>query len=353
MGMVMANRPSFSTAALRRFKEDLSVLLISGVFIILSATLNWQVLEQLRVQFLLFLFLLMFIARPLTVFISLLGSDMPWRERIFIAWIAPRGIVAVAITGLFALRLTELEVEGAQVLVPLAFTTAIVTIAAHGFSASTFAKLLGINRGAGNALMLIGVNQWSLGMAEAMAKLGIRVVMTDSSKFAVRMARKKELESYRGDMLDIDFRHDFDWLEFSQVVAVSDGDAYNALVCSELGPERGFSRVLQVAPDGQSGMTVPRGGTLFGEPLTIYDLQTRFSEGWRFGSTRLTEQFDFEQYAGQLEPGAAPLAIVRENGSYELFSSLRKPQIRSGDTIVSFVPPESATERLAKRAAKT
>ena len=352
MGMVMANRPTFSMVALRRFKEDLSVLLISGVFVILSATLNWQVLERLQVEFLLFLFLLMFIARPLTVFISLLGSDMPWRERAFIAWIAPRGIVAVAITGLFALRLTELDVEGADALVPLAFTTAIVTIAAHGFSASAFARLLGIDRGPGNALMLIGVNQWSLALAEAMTKLGIRVVMTDSSKFASRMARKKELETHQGDMLDDEFRHNFDWLEFSQVAAVSDSDAYNALVCSELGPERGFSRVLQVAPDSQGGMTVPRGGTLFSDPVTIYDLQTHFAEGWRFSTTKLTEQFDFEQFIDRLWPGAAPLAVVREDGSYELFSSLRTPQAREGDTVVSFVPPESATERLAKRAAK-
>jgi hypothetical protein len=352
MGMVMGNRPTFSGVALRRFKEDLTVLLIAGVFILLSATLDWELLSNLRAEVVIYIGLLLFVARPLTVLLSLLGSDMPWRERLFIAWIAPRGIVLVAITGLFALRLTELGVPDAEMLIPLAFVTAIVTIVAHGFTAEAWAKYLGIDQGAGHKLMLIGVNQFSLALAEAMKKNGIDVTIADSGKFAIRQARKREIETIQGDMLDDDFRHHIDWASFSHVIAVSDSDAYNALLCSELGPELGYSKVLQVAPDGSDGMTVPRGGVLFTKPITMYDLQTHMLDNWAFSRTRITEQFDFRQFCERLAPGAAPLVVIRPNGTFRVFSSLFKPQVNDGDLVLSFVPPESLVERKAKREAK-
>ncbi|GGC36082.1 sodium/hydrogen exchanger [Novosphingobium marinum] len=353
MGMVMGNRQTFATNTLRRFKEDLAVLLIAGVFIILSAQLTWENLTLLPVRSLLFLVLLMFVARPLTVLVSLMWSDMPWKERLFIAWIAPRGIVAVAITGLFALRLTERGVPGAELLVPLAFITAIATITAHGFTAKWWARYLGIDRGQGNGLMLIGINDWSVALAEAMQKAGVPVAVADSSKFKLRAARKKELDAHMGDMLDDNFRHHFDWGSFSKVAALSDSDAYNALVCSELGPELGFDKVLQVAPDQRGGMTTPRAGMMFKEPLTIYDLQTRIAEGWYLSRTKITDQFTFDQFKSQLEEGAMPVAVVRPDGNYTFFSSINTPSVGDGDTIVGFYPPETAEDHKAKREAKT
>src|SRR3546814_6641216 len=121
MGITMANRPIYSFQALRRFKEDLGVLLVSGVFIILPATLDWETMRAFEARFLVFLILLLFVVRPVTVLVSLFLSKVPWRERPFIAWIAPRGVVAVAITGLFSLRLTEYGVPDAEALHPLPF----------------------------------------------------------------------------------------------------------------------------------------------------------------------------------------------------------------------------------------
>ena len=155
MGVVMANRPVHSTRVLRRFKEDLTVLLISGVFIILSASLDWQTMSEFRARFVIFLVLLLFFVRPATALISLLGSSMPWKERLFVAWVAPRGIVAVAITGLFAIRLSQYGVPDAEALVPLSFGVVIATIFAHGFTAKQFAKRLGIDRGKGDGVLIL------------------------------------------------------------------------------------------------------------------------------------------------------------------------------------------------------
>ncbi len=149
MGVVMANRETYSTRSLQRFKEDLTVVLVSGVFIILSATLNWDVVKNFQFRFLIFLLLLLFVVRPLTIMTALLFTRIPLKERLFVAWIAPRGIVAVAVTGLFALRLTDYGVPGAEALVPLGFGVVIATIFAHGFTAGTFARWLGLDQGKG------------------------------------------------------------------------------------------------------------------------------------------------------------------------------------------------------------
>ncbi|PEQ14022.1 sodium:proton antiporter [Novosphingobium sp. PC22D] len=352
MGMTLANRPTFSTATIKRFKEDLSVLLIAGVFIILSATLDWQVISRAQWGFLAYLFLLLFFARPLTVLVSLLGSDMSWRERLFIAWIAPRGIVLVAVTGLFALRLSENGVAGADLLVPLAFATAIATIVAHGFTAKIWAETLRIARGEGTGLMIVGINQWSAAAAAAMREAGVEVMMADNSKFSQRHARFRDIDSRKGDVLNDKFRHQFDWNEFHHVVSASDSDAYNALVCAELGPELGFDKVLQIAPDQRDGLTQPKGNTVFLDPVDIYELQTRTADGWIFSRTRITQEYDFADFKANLDDGAQPFAVVRPDGSYEIFSSVRTPTIRDGDVVISFVPPETAEERKAKRVSK-
>src|SRR3546814_11853589 len=110
-----------SDLALMRFKEDLTVLLVSGVFIILSATLDWTAVTNFQARCVLFLILLLFAVRPLTIMLALLFTRIPSTERLFVAWIAPRGIVAAAVTGLFALRLSDYRVPGAEGPVPLSF----------------------------------------------------------------------------------------------------------------------------------------------------------------------------------------------------------------------------------------
>ncbi|MDP8993982.1 MAG: cation:proton antiporter, partial [Pseudomonadota bacterium] len=127
MGVVIANRQMYSFGALRRFKEDLGVLLVSGVFILLPATLDWETIRAFEARFVIFLVLLLFVVRPVTVLFSLLFSRVPWRERLFVAWIGPRGVVAVAVTGLFAIRLAEMGVADAQALVPLSFAVVVAT----------------------------------------------------------------------------------------------------------------------------------------------------------------------------------------------------------------------------------
>lgn len=349
MGIVMANRPLHSSRVLRRFKEDLAVILITGVFIILSATLDWEVLSAFRVRFILFLLLLLFVVRPVTVLVSLLFSSMPWRERLFIAWIAPRGIVAVTISGLFAMRLVENGVPDGEALVPLSFGVVIATILAHGFTARRLAERLGIMHKGGEAVLLVGANDWTIALGEHLKGLGVPVTIADSSTYALRAARRRDLDIYRGDILNEVNQHELDLKHYQQLLAATENDAYNALVCADLGPEMGFERLTQTAPEpahGQRSVKTPtRGRTLLRSDRTVEELQGLIAQGWEFRQTRITEKYPFEEFAKRLTDGIEMVAVLDTEGVLRFIVDTHKVAVEEGDTVISFAPPEPPAPR--------
>jgi NhaP-type Na+/H+ or K+/H+ antiporter len=144
MGVAIANMRLDSLRDIHPFKENITVLLISGVFVLLSASLDFGVLRHFEWRFLAYLLAVLFLVRPATVLVSLAFSKIPWNERLLVAWIAPRGVVAVAISGLFALRLDQLGYGDGSILVALSFSVVVATIIAHGFSIRFVARWLGV-----------------------------------------------------------------------------------------------------------------------------------------------------------------------------------------------------------------
>lgn len=339
MGVVMANRPIYSLGVLRRFKEDLGVILVSGVFILLAASLEWETMRTFEARFLVFLLLLLFLVRPLTVLVSLLFSKVPWNERLFIAWIAPRGIVAVAITGLFALRLENLGVEDAEALVPLSFGVAIATILAHGFSAPWAAKRLGLDKGPGRRILLVGANAWTIRFGAFLKELGIGVTIADMSRMAVRRAADQGLDVHRGDILDEVTQDELDLAEYQHLIAATDNDAYNALICSDLGPEVGFEAMAQTGADKTRAAFHPRGRVLLASGMTIDELLQRQARGWDFLSVEMEDSKLPEGLRSELDRGAEAIAVVRPDLRVLLVSSDWKPAAEPGDRLVLFAPP--------------
>ncbi|WP_438727768.1 cation:proton antiporter [Parasphingorhabdus sp. DH2-15] len=348
MGVVMANRHVYSSRALHRFKEDLSVLLISGVFVLLSAQLDWDTVQKFQIQFILFLLLLLFVVRPVTVLISLLLSSVPWRERLFIAWIAPRGIVAVAITGLFASRLIKSGYADAEALVPLSFAVVIVTIFAHGFSAKWVAARLGIDEGKGEGIILVGANRWTIEFAAFLKSLELPVMVADTSRFALRGARKLSLETYRGDILEEALDDKIDLGQFQHMIISTDNESYNQLLSSDLGPEFGYDQMTAMAVEKNSP-GAKRGRVLL-ESETVYSqLIDRANEGWVFSKTRLTEKFTYEDFRANLNEDEEAVALLKPDKRLLLFSAQARPIIENGDAIISFVRPVCPEEIKAAR----
>jgi NhaP-type Na+/H+ or K+/H+ antiporter len=351
MGIVMANRETDSSHMLLRFKEDLTVLLVSGVFIILSATLDWNVVTNFQARFLLFLILLLFVVRPLTIMLALLFTRIPFKERLFVAWIAPRGIVAAAVTGLFALRLTDYGFPGAEALVPLSFAVVIVTIFAHGFTALPFARWLGLDRGKGDGVLLVGANSWTIAFAQFVKQQERAVLIADPSQLALRRARRAGLPIYHGDILDETHDDHLDMGQYQQLIAATDNDAYNALVCSELAPEVGHDRVSRMIGETRPGSR-RRGRvfTLAGTP--IEEQLDRLQAGWTFGRTKITEKFTYADFVDRMKAsGGDSLAVVRASGDLAVFSVQHRPSVDAGDTVWNFVPPDDPKARMEAREA--
>ncbi|MGB8378191.1 MAG: sodium:proton antiporter, partial [Rhodanobacteraceae bacterium] len=158
MGIVLGNMRDVHIDDILDFKEHLSTLLVSMLFVILAARLQWPLPEgTLLAGFAVYL-AAQLVIRPLSVAVAALGSSLEWRERALVAWIAPRGIVAAAVSALFALKLQELGVPGAERLVPLVFILIIATVIVQSATSRSLAKLLGVAAPDPDGVLVFGAN---------------------------------------------------------------------------------------------------------------------------------------------------------------------------------------------------
>ena len=359
MGIALANMNVSSLRSIHPFKQNIAVLLVSGIFILLSASLEFEQLRSFEWRFGLFLLALLFVVRPATVLLSLIGSPLPWNERAFLAWIAPRGIVLVAISGLFALRLAELGYADGNILIGLSFAVVVVTIVAHGFTVDLAARLLGIKGITRPGLLIVGATPWTIALARQMHKLGTPVMVADSSWERLAPARHRGLPYYHGEILNEATEHNLDLNPFQVLVAATENEAYNALVCNEFAHEIGRDSVYQLgeAGDDDDHRRLPeslRGRALFQSGFGVEDVGERQRQGWVFRRTKLSERFDFEDAQETLPEANQMLLLLRPDGTMRFFTHAARPEPRAGDTIISFSPPpvKSAEATAAKKAAR-
>ncbi|MCT2557978.1 cation:proton antiporter [Tsuneonella sp. YG55] len=359
MGVALANMNVSSLRSIHPFKQNVAVLLVSGIFILLSSSLQFEELRYLEWRFALFLLALLFIVRPATVLISLLGSSLPWKERLFVAWIAPRGIVLVAIAGLFALRLTELGYADGNILIGLSFAVVVTTVIAHGFTIDLAARLLGIKGASRPGLLIVGATPWTIALAREMKEIETPVTIADSSWERLAPVRQAGLPFYHGEILHEATEHHLDLSPFHVLVAATENEAYNTLVCNEFAYLFGRDAVYQVGEEGEEDdpRRLPeslRGRALFKSGMGVEDLMERQRAGWVFRKTRLSERFGFDDAKEKLPDAGQMLLLVRPDGTLRFFTHASQPAPRAKDTVVSYSPPpeRSAEAAAAKKSPK-
>ncbi|MXP30819.1 cation:proton antiporter [Parerythrobacter jejuensis] len=354
MGVALANMNVSSLRSIHPFKENIAVLLVSGIFILLASSLQVSDLEYFNWRFAAFLLVLLFVVRPATVLISLLGSSVPWNERLFVAWIAPRGIVLVAISGLFALRLSELGYADGNLLIGLSFAVVVATIVAHGFTVDLVARWLKIKGNNQPGLLIVGSTPWTIALAKEMQALKTPVMIVDPSWQSLAPARREGLPFYHGEILNEATEHNLDLTPYQVLVAATGNEAYNALVCNEFAYEIGRDSVYQLGDsDDEDHRTLPdslRGRSLFESGFGVADVQERQKQGWVFRKTKLSDQFNFEDAQDKLPESAHMLLLLRETGTMRFFTHAARPEPRAGDTVISFSPPQDRpADELAQR----
>lgn len=344
MGIVIANANLPSYEELRRFKEHATVLLVSGVFILLAAGLDVAALQQLDMRAALFVALVILVARPITVFVSLLGSGVPWREQVLVAFTGPRGVVLVAVAGLFGDRLLGLGFTDAALIAPLAFVLVAVTVVLHGFTLAPFARFLGLTGADTPGVILIGGSPWTTAFAEAIKKAEVPVLMTDPNFGNLRAARTAGIETFSGDILSEAAEQRLELVSYATLIAATNNDAYNTLVATDLAPEFGRDNVFQVMREKTESARhqLPRtlGGRKFGPEETHAGMNKLVREGWTFRVTRLTEEFTFETWRAARQDSLV-MARISPKGVITLIR--RDEDVKGGPDvrIIAMRPPQT------------
>ncbi len=357
LGMTMANTKFASMVEMRRFKETIAIMLVSGVFVILTATLTPAILMSF-ISFKVFGFVLamMIFVRPISVMISTLWSGISWRESLLIAFIAPRGIVAVAVAGLFAAELQALGRPEGAMFVTLAFALVFATVLFAGFAIAPLSKALGLSSHSGDGVLIVGANPWSLGLAKALKDMGIGVLVADTNWRRLRGARLEGFATFYGEVLSENADYRLDHSTFNHLVAATPNDAYNALVCVEFAPELGRHRVFQVAGqdkednDSDTIAFTSRGRTLSSRGRSFDALTRDWWSGWRFKATNVSEEYPI---ASLLEERGddVDLMLVKKETGLEFVQPGQGGKV-SGGLVLTFGPVKDRTEAKLEAAVK-
>lgn len=334
MGMALANQKFAPVDRIVEFKEVLRDLLIGALFILLAARLEIEEITSVGWREIGFLAVLVFVARPLAVFVSTVGSGLELREKLFMSWVAPRGIVAAAVASVFAIGLEEAGVEGAARLIPLVFFVIVGTVALYSLTARFVGRVLGVVDDAPAGLVIIGANPVTRQLASTLVGLGVPVSMVASNHSELTKARLEGLDAYRASVLADEGEDDE-----NLVLVATPNDEFNALATIHAIEARGRSRVFQLAPTIGSDKVAQRlrGRTLGSTTFSFVEASELMLSGAEFRATPTTNQFGFSEYRSEYGNRATPVFVVQGGEIVGAFTDEGAPTVTPGQTIVALV----------------
>ncbi|MDX9974935.1 MAG: cation:proton antiporter [FCB group bacterium] len=351
MGIALANQRMVSIRHLMEFKENLRVLLLATLFIALGARMSRADIASLDVvSSLVFLALLALVARPLAVLASTWRSTLDRREKVFLMWMAPRGVIAAAVSSVFALELEEMSFPGAERLVPLTFLVVIGTVALYGLTASPLARRLGLGQPNPQGILIAGAHAWAREIAKALRAEGVAVRLIDTNWGNISAARMEGLPVHYGSIISESAMDDIDLGGMGRLLALTSNNEANALAALHFTEAFGRAEVYQLAPSADTNQKSSdfspkhlRGRILFAPGLTHDRLSARFNAGGAIRRTTLTREFDYEAFLNHYGDDAVPLFLVRETGSVLVINADKPVAPKVGQTLISLVSPAAVS----------
>ncbi|MEK9727918.1 MAG: sodium:proton antiporter [Candidatus Margulisiibacteriota bacterium] len=250
MGIILANQQQISLQHVKVFKENLRILSISTLFIVLSSRLIFDdLLVLFDLQHLVYLLSLIFVVRPVATFVSLVGTSLRFKERLLMAWIAPRGIVTASIASLFALRLVNLGVPQAELLVPLTFLVLIFTVVVYGFSLNPFIKMIKLEDNDKIGMLVVGANKVSVAISRLLNTIeNIDVTVVDLNRKRVQYARLDGVKAMHTSIFSPRVVEDMHLGAYRYMVALTENDEVNSLSCIKYSEVIGPTNVFRFPP---------------------------------------------------------------------------------------------------------
>ncbi|WP_115460731.1 cation:proton antiporter [Winogradskyella aurantiaca] len=257
MGMVLGNMKLKNIDELLYFKESLSVLLISILFILLAANMNIDDMLLLYNWQTLALFLIVvFVIRPIAVFISTQGSNLKFNEKAFISWVGPRGIVAAGIASLFGSKLIDKGVQGAEYITPLVFMIVLGTVLFNATTARFFARIVGVFLTKSEGVLILGASNFSRMLGQYLVKNNRNVVLIDSNMSNVNKAKELGLEAINANIYSDALTDDIELNDMGYLMAMTANTDINKYALERFGKVFGENGSFRLISSTESGSTM-------------------------------------------------------------------------------------------------
>lgn len=342
MGAVMGNIGLRSLGQLRQFKEELTLLLLSFIFVLLAADLRLAALGEIGFASLAVVAVVAWIARPIAVGLSTIGSDLTWRERAFVAWICPRGIVAVSVAGLFALELGAAGIAGGDALEALVFVTVAATVIVQGSTAGAVARALDIDRPVHQGTIIVGANHFGLLLASLLRSLDRQVALVDTNPMLAKRGRDAGLPVFEGDARDVETLEHAGAQYAYALLAVTSNSELNIVVRDRARADFRLDRVLAVSGERDaSPATQPFPGSFPGVDEVNRQLRLDSARIFAYRADR-ADADEIDRHLNELpwEDGEFALLLLRRDSVY-IASQDQRLQLE--DVLLTFVAGGRAT----------
>lgn len=324
MGMVLGNLKADYFKELLYFKEALSVLLISILFILLAANINMNELLLLYNWNSLLLFLtIIIVIRPLGVLLSTTKSTLSFNEKIFISWVGPRGIVAAGIASLFGLKLAKEGVAGAEYITPLVFLIVLGTVLLNATTARVFAKIMGVFLKNSEGVLIIGASKISRLIAAYLQENNRDVVLIDTNELNVTEAAKDGLRALNIDVFSGELNDDIELSDVGYLLALTGSSNINISAVARLKEQYGENGFFRVRTNREIVDVNNENGEIFPNQKDFVNLSNIAKEHPNIREFTLKDSQQFSELMKQLntKDTIAPLFIKNQQGDLSVISS--------------------------------
>lgn len=340
MGMVLGNSQLKNIKELLYFKESLSVLLISILFILLAANINFKELMLLYTWKTAALFgAVVFLIRPLAVFLSTAKSKLKFNEKLFISWVGPRGIVAAGIASLFGGKLLKMGVPGSEYITPMVFMIVLGTVLLNATTARLFAKLVGVFLKSSDAIMFVGASNAAQLIASYLRDKGKRVILIDSNQHFIQQALDADLEALRVNVYDDDLTDNIELNDVGYLLAISGSDAVNQHALQRFSTDFGEHGAYKLATSKELKNASASDREGFFTPNDDYiNLSEAFRENPEILTAEIANEKEYETIFKLLsnEEKSIPLFIEKAKGIY-LVAEFEKAKLPKENLVLSYL----------------
>jgi NhaP-type Na+/H+ or K+/H+ antiporter len=343
MGIALANQQEYPIHYMVHFHEDLRVLLIAVLFIALSARIDLAVFSTLGWETLAFLALSVIVVRPVAVFLSTLGSSLNRNEKGLLAWMAPRGIVAAAVSSIFALRMAEMGIADAERLVPVVFMLIVGTVGLYGSTAGWLARRLGLATRENDGVLFVGAHALARELARTLKREGIKIVLVSNIRANVEEAQQQGLEVHYVNMLARRILEEVDLSGVGQMVALTASDEINALASLHFEDYFGRRRTFHTLPLVEEEVevlpvSVKKQGQCLGHPALGHKaLNQLLEDGFRVEKSVITTGASWSAAGGPEKQPAFSLFVLEPGRGLRVVTP-ETPVPKVGQQVINVVP---------------